>query len=55
VTNPECPDYMAHEQNAADRYFESVPFSQRPAVLTRDQSEAIDALAEAEYLTCEGH
>lgn len=47
--NPECPDYCAHEQNAADRLFPGVDR------LSPEQSEAVDTEAMVEYRACEGH
>lgn len=49
MTNTNCPDYSSHSENAADRLFPGVE------VLTAEQSEAVDAEAEIEYLACEGH
>lgn len=47
--NPKCPDYSSHSENAQDMlYPDGLPEG------TWDW-EAIDALAEVEYLNCEGH
>ena len=51
ISNPACPDHTSHSQNAADLLFPAGV----PASLSPEQSEAIDAAAEAEYLACEGH
>lgn len=51
VTNPLCPDYSSHEQNAADLL---VP-DWRGRSLSAEESEQVDAAAEAEYRACEGH
>lgn len=52
MTNPHCPDHHSHRMNAEDLYFEG---RQVPEVLTRDEDEAIQAIADAEYRVCEGH
>jgi hypothetical protein len=49
MTNPECPDYSSHWQNACDALFPGVD------VLSPEQDEQASAHAEAEYLACEGH
>jgi hypothetical protein len=49
--NPQCPDHAAHSQNAAEQLFPRGV----PETLNQEQSAAVDALAEAEYLACEGH
>lgn len=54
MTNPECPDFMAHYENAADRIIPDRGGS-TCANVTPDEDEAIRAEAEAEYLNCEGH
>jgi hypothetical protein len=51
MNNPACPDYTAHAENAAEVLFPAGV----PEVLTAEQSEAIDEMAEAEYRCCEGH
>lgn len=52
MTNPLCPDHTAHAENAFDRLF---PAGHPTGSLTPAESEAIDRMAEAEYLACEGH
>lgn len=49
-TNRLCPDPSAHWQNAAER----LGFSP-DAVLSADDSDAVDAAAEDESQACEGH
>ncbi len=51
-TNPECPDYGSHSQNAREVLF---PGSTDDTVFGPDDSAAIDRAAEAEYMACEGH
>jgi len=51
-TNTDCPDYMAHYENATERFFGSNPV---PDTFTADQDEAITLEADLEYRCCEGH
>lgn len=57
TTNPRCPDFSSHSQNAFDQLFPAG----RPDTtnMTHDEKiaidEAVDAIAEAEYIDCEGH
>lgn len=50
IVNPECPDYFAHYEEALDALF---PAPTQP--LTLEESEAVEATAEAAYLRCLGH
>jgi len=49
--NAKCDDYSSHSGNAADRL---VP-GWTGRGLTEAEIAAIDAEADAEYLSCEGH
>jgi hypothetical protein len=49
--NPHCPDHTAHSENAAEQSFPRGI----PADATTEDYERIDAVAEREYLACEGH
>ncbi len=48
-TNPQCPAYESHFENAVDLLFPGV------TVLTTEQDEQVVAAADAEYRCCEGH
>lgn len=52
VSNPMCPDYHAHYENAGERVVGAGWFKR---VLTFDEQGNIDAETDAEYLACEGH
>jgi hypothetical protein len=51
-TNPNCPDFASHQENAAERLY---PHLTDLSGLSADEFALIDAAAEAEYRHCEGH
>lgn len=48
----QCPDPSSHRQNAEEQFFGGQPV---PEVVTQEQDEAIQAIADAEERHCEGH
>lgn len=52
VTNQLCPDFAAHQENAAERLIAGWTSDRR---LTAEETELVDAAAEEEYRHCEGH
>lgn len=46
-----CPNPESHRLDAEDRFFEG---TSKPEVLTLDQDEAIQILADADEAACEG-
>jgi len=51
-TNPRCPDFASHQQNALERLF---PGATSDTLFNVTECDEIDREAEAEYQQCEGH
>lgn len=55
MSNPQCPAYESHQENAYDTLMaEGIVTSDR-FNLTADENEAVETMAMAEHMACEGH
>lgn len=55
MTNPHCPAYESHQENAYDHLASEGLVTSDRFSLTADENAMVEALAMSEYLACEGH
>lgn len=55
MTNPLCPGYDSHQENAYDHLVSEGLVTSDRFSLTTEEDAMCEALAMSEYLACEGH